>query len=295
MPWHETTAMSLKREFVMLATRPGANISALCRRFQISRPTGYKWPRRYRREGLEGLRDRSRRPHTSPNQTPEPIADAVCAVRRAHPAWGGRKIEAVLHRAAEAGAETIGSAGVAVPAASEVPAASTCQAIHHRLGEANALSELGTLDRDTGDTKSARTRLRRAIEIYREIQVAWSEGQAVDALADLEQKEGNGEAATEVYREALQLFRTSQNRPREAFALKDLAEMAVAREDLEMALKRFAAAAELFCDLEQLVMALMCAQYASICAAYIGDEETVQRWHDRASEWQAESDTPEQE
>jgi transposase InsO family protein len=126
--------MSLKREFVMLATRPGANISALCRRFQISRPTGYKWLRRYRREGLEGLRDRSRRPHTSPNQTPEPIADAVCAVRRTHPAWGGRKIEAVLHRAAEAGAETIGSAGVAVPAASEVPAASTCQAILKRRG-----------------------------------------------------------------------------------------------------------------------------------------------------------------
>ena len=287
--------MSLKREFVMLATRPGANISALCRRFQISRPTGYKWPRRYRREGLEGLRDRSRRPHTSPNQTPEPIADAVCAVRRAHPAWGGRKIEAVLHRAAEAGAETIGSAGVAVPAASEVPAASTCQAIHHRLGEANALRELGILDRDTEETQSARKRLREAIEIYREIQSTRSEGQAVDALANLERKEGNDEAATELYRKALQLFRTSQNRPREAFALKDLAEMAVAREDAETALERFAAAAKLFGELDRLAPAIQSAQYASICAAHMDDEETVQRWHDCASEWQDELDNLNQE
>jgi tetratricopeptide (TPR) repeat protein len=167
--------------------------------------------------------------------------------------------------------------------------------IHDRLGEANALKELGSLDRDTEHTESARERLCEAIEIYREIQSTWNEGQAVDALADLERKEDNDETATELYREALQLFRTSQNRTLEAFALTDLAEMAVAREDAETALERFAAAAELFGELGRLGPAIQSAQNASVCAAHIGDEETAQRWHDRASEWQAESDTPAQE
>jgi transposase-like protein len=42
MPWKETTAMSLRLEFVELALKEGANISQLCRDFGISRTTGYK-------------------------------------------------------------------------------------------------------------------------------------------------------------------------------------------------------------------------------------------------------------
>jgi transposase-like protein len=34
--------MELRMEFVMLAGQPGANVAALCRRFGISRKTGYK-------------------------------------------------------------------------------------------------------------------------------------------------------------------------------------------------------------------------------------------------------------
>ena len=39
MPWKETTSMSLKHEFVNLAER--GCFSLLCRRFGISRKTGY--------------------------------------------------------------------------------------------------------------------------------------------------------------------------------------------------------------------------------------------------------------
>jgi len=42
------------------------------------------------------MADRSRRPHTSPGQTAQVLEAAVVAVRRAHPAWGGRKIRHVL-------------------------------------------------------------------------------------------------------------------------------------------------------------------------------------------------------
>lgn len=59
MPWKEVSTMSLRREFVELAQQEGANRRALCRRFGISRPTGYRWLRRYQAEGAAGLQNRS--------------------------------------------------------------------------------------------------------------------------------------------------------------------------------------------------------------------------------------------
>ena len=70
MPWKETSIMSSRNEFVVLAHAPGANIRQLCRRFGISSRTAYKWLARYADAGAEGLPDRSRRPHHSPRRTP---------------------------------------------------------------------------------------------------------------------------------------------------------------------------------------------------------------------------------
>ena len=47
MPWQEMDTMLLRREFVELASQEGANVSELCRHFEISRKTGYKWIERY--------------------------------------------------------------------------------------------------------------------------------------------------------------------------------------------------------------------------------------------------------
>ena len=93
MPWKEITVMSQRREFVHLAITKEVKMVSLCRRFDISTKTGYKWLHRYQEEGEKGLEDRSRRPHTSPHQTPPSKEQAVLAVRHAHPAWGGRKIQ----------------------------------------------------------------------------------------------------------------------------------------------------------------------------------------------------------
>ncbi len=92
MAWMEATAMSLRREFAVLASQAKANVSQLCRRFSISRPTGYKWLSRFLKEGEEGLRSRSRRPFSSPLKSDSGIEQAVLKVRDRHPAWGGRKI-----------------------------------------------------------------------------------------------------------------------------------------------------------------------------------------------------------
>lgn len=90
MSWKDQTVLDQRLEFVMLASRPDAQVSALCRRFGISRKTGYKW--------LARLLDRSRRPAHSPEQTDGAVERAVVEVRLAHPAWGGRKIVRVLAR-----------------------------------------------------------------------------------------------------------------------------------------------------------------------------------------------------
>ena len=98
MPWQECTVMESRREFVMLATQEGANIRALCRRFDISPKTGYTWLARVAAEGDAGLADRPRRPHRTPRATVPPLAKLLCDVRRAHPSWGGRKIHHILRR-----------------------------------------------------------------------------------------------------------------------------------------------------------------------------------------------------
>lgn len=96
MPWKETTTMSLRTEFIHLAELEKANISLLCKRFGISRKTGYKWLKRYREVGEKGLGDRSRRPIHSPQRSKVEIENIVVEARQQHPAWGGRKIKAFL-------------------------------------------------------------------------------------------------------------------------------------------------------------------------------------------------------
>lgn len=96
MPWKESSRVSERLEFVRLAEAGTVPLSELCRRFGISRPTGYKWLGRW--EDGEPLEDRSKRPLSSPSQTPARVEELVVGVRRAHPRWGGRKIAAVLRR-----------------------------------------------------------------------------------------------------------------------------------------------------------------------------------------------------
>ena len=92
MPFREVSRMDECREFVMLADLEGVNFRGLCRRFGVSPMTGYKWLERWRREGAAGLRERSRRPLTSPSRSCAAVEEAVLALRAEHPAWGGRKL-----------------------------------------------------------------------------------------------------------------------------------------------------------------------------------------------------------
>jgi transposase len=41
----------------------GDSISNICKRYDVSRKTYYKWDKRYNQKGIKGLSDNSRRPH----------------------------------------------------------------------------------------------------------------------------------------------------------------------------------------------------------------------------------------
>jgi transposase InsO family protein len=128
--------MSLRRDFAELASLSGANMQSLCERYGISRPTGYKWLRRYLADGPDGLRDRARRPHTSPSRTDESIEQAVVSIRDANPNWCGRKLRRVLLTDPfndEARDPVIETARAIVPK-DRVPAASTMTQILRRNG-----------------------------------------------------------------------------------------------------------------------------------------------------------------
>jgi transposase InsO family protein len=91
MPWKSGTIMDNRLEFVRLAAAGGVSVAELCRRFGISRETGFQYLRRYREAGVAGLKDRSRRPHTSPRRTLEAMETQILDLRK-ELTWGGRKL-----------------------------------------------------------------------------------------------------------------------------------------------------------------------------------------------------------
>jgi transposase InsO family protein len=117
MPWQERSIMSERQEFVALASQEGASLSRLCDQYGISRKTGYKWLARAA-AGDYALADQSRRPRSSPTQTPPAMEARILALRSTHPSWGGRKLH---HR--------LRATGIA-----DVPAPSTITAILRRHG-----------------------------------------------------------------------------------------------------------------------------------------------------------------
>jgi len=89
--------MEQRIRFVVLASRSARTFSALCREFEISRPTGYKWLQRYRTAGgIEGLGELSRRPHHSPARTPAEIEERVERSHQAHYGCGAKKLQVHL-------------------------------------------------------------------------------------------------------------------------------------------------------------------------------------------------------
>jgi transposase len=60
----------------------GLSAATVARLYRTTPRTVAKWVARFRAEGIDGLRDRSSRPHSSPSQTPRTTCAAIGASRR---------------------------------------------------------------------------------------------------------------------------------------------------------------------------------------------------------------------
>lgn len=98
MPWLTPALVFTRERFVLAALQRREPFTQLCRRFHITRTTGYKWLQRFRRLGRAGLRDRSRRPPVRPSPLVRRWQAAVRQMRLRHPTWGPRKLRARLRR-----------------------------------------------------------------------------------------------------------------------------------------------------------------------------------------------------
>jgi transposase InsO family protein len=84
-----------RARFVIEAELSDLSHAELCRRYGISRPTGYKWIQRYQADGLGGLNDRSHRPRSCPHSTSEDVVERILSIRKSRD-WGARKIRRKL-------------------------------------------------------------------------------------------------------------------------------------------------------------------------------------------------------
>lgn len=98
MPWREICPMEERMSFLVQVNESDESLSALCRRFGISRKTGYKWIERYEADGPSGLVDRRPLALSHPERVPDALVDAMVAVRKEYPFWGPKKILAWLEK-----------------------------------------------------------------------------------------------------------------------------------------------------------------------------------------------------
>jgi transposase InsO family protein len=73
----------------------GMAVAHVAKAMGVSRQCAHRWLRRFEAEGLEGLHDRSSRPHHSPRRMSPEVEDLVVAARREHrrgPDWLGPEL-----------------------------------------------------------------------------------------------------------------------------------------------------------------------------------------------------------
>jgi len=98
MAWRTRDVEEQRMRFVVAASRRERSLSALCAEFEISRPTGYQWLKRYQERGIAGMEEASRRPYHSPGRTEAGWEQRVVELRSQRPDWGARKIGHLLRR-----------------------------------------------------------------------------------------------------------------------------------------------------------------------------------------------------
>jgi transposase InsO family protein len=98
MPWNRASPMDQRVKLIGDWQTGAYSKAELARHYGVSRPTLDKWLARYKILGADGLRELSRRPHTSPFQISEEVLDLLIAYKLKYHSWGPEKLVHVLQR-----------------------------------------------------------------------------------------------------------------------------------------------------------------------------------------------------
>lgn len=96
MPWDLKTLKQSKTRFIQQQRANHGSFAAICRRFGISRKTGYKWRRRFRSRGWAGLAVRSRNVRFNGRRLPVKWHRRLRGLRLKYPHWGAKKLRRLL-------------------------------------------------------------------------------------------------------------------------------------------------------------------------------------------------------
>ena len=101
MPWKETRVVDQRVQFIAWLRQEEqetgrSNVARACKRFGISRDTGYKWLARYEAQGPAGLEDRKPVPGRCPHRVVDEVEGQVVELRKQWPHYGPKKLRALL-------------------------------------------------------------------------------------------------------------------------------------------------------------------------------------------------------
>ena len=82
---------NLRFRLAMYANEHG--VSKACREFKTTPKTVRKWRDRFNKENLKGLKDRSRKPNSSPSKIPVDIEVKLMELRERHPKIGPQRLK----------------------------------------------------------------------------------------------------------------------------------------------------------------------------------------------------------
>jgi transposase InsO family protein len=92
MDYHQNarTTVYSREQIARMVLQYGFTRKAAAAAFRVSEKTAGKWVRRFQEQGMDGLKDRSSRPHRSPRRTLSPLLEKVLVLRRLR--WNGWRI-----------------------------------------------------------------------------------------------------------------------------------------------------------------------------------------------------------
>ncbi len=92
MPWKEICVMDQKKKFILETFDKSKTFTEVCKKYGITTKTGYKWKKRFDRDGWQGLEEESRRPKKNVRSIPEEVMVELIRLKHKKPTWGALKI-----------------------------------------------------------------------------------------------------------------------------------------------------------------------------------------------------------